>query len=44
MFLTLVVVPVIYKIVDSLLVRTGLANEEKKQKYQELKLNELVEA
>ena len=44
MFLTLVVVPVIYKIVDSLLVKTGLANTERKQKYRELKLEELVEA
>jgi HAE1 family hydrophobic/amphiphilic exporter-1 len=44
MFLTLVVVPIIYKIVDSLLIRTGLENKERKQKYQELKLEELVEA
>lgn len=44
MFLTLIVVPVIYKIVDSLLVRTGLQNKEKKQMYQELQVNELAEA
>ncbi len=36
--LTLVVVPVVYQLVDRLLVKTGLVNEEKAKKYQTLEV------
>lgn len=38
MFLTLIVVPVVYKIVDSIVSRLGLDNKEKKAKYQALEV------
>ena len=38
MFLTLVVVPVVYQLVDRLIEKTGLLNEEKKKKYQALEV------
>lgn len=36
MFLTLIVVPVVYQLVDRLLFRLGLANKEKAQQYQQI--------
>ena len=38
MFLTLIVVPVIYQLVDSLMVKTGLMNEQRKLKYQQFEV------
>lgn len=38
MFLTLVVVPVVYQLVDRLLAKTGLVNEEKAKVYQEFQV------
>jgi hypothetical protein len=36
MFLTLIVVPVVYQLVDRLLEKLGLANKEKEKIYQQL--------
>lgn len=38
MFLTLIVVPVVYQLVDSLLVKSGLLNEQRKLKYQQFEV------